>query len=452
MALFSKLILGAAASAAIAQQQADPGFNLRVTSATPTSRTCFDTKVQVKGTYFLGGPGKFEGDGWKFQAIFDGLGMINRFELKPEDQSTKMCFTSKWLNSGYYNSFAKDPSNPPRGVLFEDTIPSRKTCLLNMCDYKAANDNNWVNMVVVGDELIWVSDTTTMVVMDPLSMSVTGHKTWADDVQSMAGIPAPSWTLNLHAPSGGSAHPLLIPGTQTFVEVLTEMPLGLGNYYVDVYTFDAGVKNGTRTKLASIETNKLQYMHSFGVTPKYVVLPFDICDGGLGPGHAPFIKGKFHDHWQGVHVIDNKGTVQVFDDVPPFFHVHIANTFENATGVTMDFPSSDQIPFNRMAVMDIEAAKNKTGRDLSQPRAQMRRMHFNLETKKTTVEKLTDNNRDYDFVKINPKYNGLPYCIYYCVEWYHDATSQRFSLPPKLWCIILHLLVMLFNMCSKWKF
>jgi len=423
MAPLSKLILGAAASAALAHQQADPGFDLRVTSVTPTSRTCFDTKVQVKGTYFLGGPAKFEGDGWKFQGIFDGFAMTNRFELNPQDQSTKMCYTSKWFNSGFYNEFAKDPSKPPRGVLFEDTVPPRKSCFLDMCDYNAPNDNNWVNMVVIGDELVWVSDTLTMVVMDPVTMNVTGHKTWADDKKGITGLPAPSWALKEHAPSGGSAHPLLIPGTQTFVEILTEMPLVLGNYFVDVYTFEAGVKNGTRTKLASIEANKLQYFHSFGVTPKHIVLPFDICDGGLGPGHKAVISGKFKGNWQGVHVIDYKGAVQVFDDVTPFFHVHIANTFENATGVTMDFPSTTGIPFNRHAVMDIEASKNKTGRDISQPRGQMRRMHFNLETKKTTVEKLTDNNKDYDFVKINPKYNGLPYCIYYCVEWYHDNVA-----------------------------
>jgi len=73
-----------------------------------------------------------------------------------------------------------------------------------------------------------------------------------------------------------------------------------------------------------------------------------------------------------------------------------------------------------MPVMDIAQNLNKTLRDASYPRGQMIRIHLNFQTHKTTVTKLTDNQRDYDFIKVNPAYNGKPYCIYYAVEWYHD--------------------------------
>merc|ERR1712066_794191 len=104
----------------------------------------------------------------------------------------------------------------------------------------------------------------------------------------------------------------------------------------------------------------------------------------------------------------------------------MANTFENASGITMDLGVYDDIPFQRLSVMDIKTNLNKTARDIrdkSNPRGQMRRFHMDFNTKKTTITKLTDNQKDYDFIKINPVKNGLPYCIYYAVEWFHDDVS-----------------------------
>merc|ERR1719231_1260242 len=89
----------------------------------------------------------------------------------------------------------------------------------------------------------------------------------------------------------------------------------------------------------------------------------------------------------------------------------------------MDLVAYDDIPFERMAVMDIRTNLNKTARDTSYPRGQVRRIHLNLKTRKTTLEKLTDDQKDYDFVKIPTTRSGLPYCIYYAVESYHDGTT-----------------------------
>lgn len=131
--------------------------------------------------------------------------------------------------------------------------------------------------------------------------------------------------------------------------------------------------------------------------------------------------GSYHAHWRGIQVIDNSGNIRVLDDAKPFFHVHIANTFEDASGITFDTAIYDEIPFQRMAVMDLAMNRNKTLRDGSYPRGQMARIHVNLQTNKTTVTMLRDQGKkDYDFLKINPAYNGLPYCIYYAVEWYHN--------------------------------
>jgi carotenoid cleavage dioxygenase-like enzyme len=413
--------------------QTDKGWELRVTSSDgPTARTCFDTVAPGRGAYYLAGPAKFEGGNtssasppWKFQGIFDGLAMVNKFELRPQDQPNKMCYSSMWMNTGEWTEYSKDPAKPPRGVLFEMTVPPRTDCFMHICDYSAPNDNNFVNMIMVGDQAVWVSDSLTMLRMDLDSMNVTGKQTWADDKISM-GFAKPAWTQEAHMAAGGSAHPITRPGTHTVVEMLVEMPLDpLGKYYLDLYTFDASMKEAqNRTLFAHIENDALQYFHSYGVSANYVVLPFNMITHGIGPGHKPILRGSFQSHWKGVKVVDSKGEVQTFDDMEPFFHVHIANTFENASGITMDLGAYDDVPFDRQSVMDITATQSKAARDSpNQPFGQMRRFHFDLRTKKTTIEKLTDNSKDYDFIKINNAMNGLPYCIYYAVEWFHDDRS-----------------------------
>merc|ERR1719506_3020997 len=110
-----------------------------------------------------------------------------------------------------------------------------------MCDYNAPNDNNWVNMIPIGKQAVWFSDTPTMVVMDPETMNCTGYKTWADDA-TVLGKAQPKWLRMGHMAAGGSAHPLPRPGTKSVVEIIASAPALLGNHYVDIYTFDATVE------------------------------------------------------------------------------------------------------------------------------------------------------------------------------------------------------------------
>lgn len=428
---FAKIVTGTPRTD---DKHTDKGFELRVTNSEgPVTRKCFNALGMdgtTPGTYFISGPAKFDGSptaDWKFQGIFDGFGMTNRFEIFPEDNPTKVCYTSVWMNTGFWRSFEDDPSEPPRGILFEDTIPARKQCFMNMCDFMAPNDNNWVNMLAVGNEALWLSDVVLMMVMDPVSMNFSGPKKWADDSKTITGQTQPKWTSVDHVASGGSAHPLFRPGTTTLVGIASEMPMvkvpTLTHFLLDLYTFDAAVTGPqNRVRFAQLEMDAPQYFHSFGVTPNYVVLPFNLQTLGLGPGSGePFLVSKFAPSWRGIKVVDLKGHVHVFDDLDPFFHVHIVNCYENSSGIILDLTAFENIPFQRLSVMDIQVDLNKTARDTAQPRGQIRRIFLDLETKKSTVEKLTDNTKDYDFVKTNPSKSGLPYCIYYCVEWFHNG-------------------------------
>ena len=62
--------------------------------------------------------------GYTFDSLFDGLGKINRFELRGPQQ--EVCYTASILNSGTYQE-AKRLGSATVGVLFEDTTPKRCT-------------------------------------------------------------------------------------------------------------------------------------------------------------------------------------------------------------------------------------------------------------------------------------------------------------------------------------
>jgi len=129
----------------------------------------------------------------------------------------------------------------------------------------------------------------------------------------------------------------------------------------------------------------------------------------------------FHKTWDGVHIYDLHGNLRVFNDTDPFVHMHIANTFENESGIVMDVATYSDLPLSK-DVLGTAESLNKTLRD-SKPlslRAQVRRYHFNFLTGLTGVQNLTQAGKDYDFLKVNPAYAGLEYCIYYAVEWFHN--------------------------------
>merc|ERR1712241_677568 len=99
-------------------------------------------------------------------------------------------------------------------------------------------------MILVGDDAVWLSDTPTMVSMDPKTLNVTGHTVWANDAKSPTGITQPSWVESMHMASGSSAHPLPRPGTGDYIDFLMTSPLLplAKDYHLDVYTFAANTQ------------------------------------------------------------------------------------------------------------------------------------------------------------------------------------------------------------------
>jgi len=134
---------------------------------------------------------------------------------------------------------------------------------------------------------------------------------------------------------------------------------------------------------------------------------------------------NFEESWDGIHLVDLEGNVQKFE-TEKFFHVHVANTFENETGVVMDLGAFSGLPFVEGPQMDIPLFNNKTARDGITDHAELRRYVFHLEGEKkgqVTWQTVSTPGRTVDFFKINDNWNGLPYCYVYSIEWFHDGEA-----------------------------
>lgn len=176
--------------------------------------------------------------------------------------------------------------------------------------------------------------------------------------------------------------------------------------------------------------DSMQYLHSYGVTPNYVIVPmnlkvnmFNLMD--------PFLVDKFEANWKGIYLVDKLGKVQVFDTEHTFSHVHVVNSFENDTGVVADICVHKENFFGHNPLMDVALFLNKTARDSWTDRSTVRRFHFHTMgplAGKTTSELLFSGakpvgSNEIDFPKVNPAFVGLPYCVYYATEFRHDGEN-----------------------------
>ena len=182
---------------------------------------------------------------------------------------------------------------------------------------------------------------------------------WSDDASGTSGNPEWArpkefWPIVGHVVATGSAHPVRRPGTNTWVGIISEMGAMMpwGKHYIDFFTFDGDQADlQPRKKVGRVgPLKKPGYVHSFGVTHNYFVLPLSM---GLGHDFEGRCRGpadllcSIVGEWQGIHVVDQQsGNVTIFE-AEPFMHVHILNAFENATG---DHPRRQRVR-GRLAIL-----------------------------------------------------------------------------------------------------
>eukprot|EP00929_Paragymnodinium_shiwhaense_P001204 TRINITY_DN101425_c0_g1_i1.p1 TRINITY_DN101425_c0_g1~~TRINITY_DN101425_c0_g1_i1.p1 ORF type:complete len:531 (-),score=89.69 TRINITY_DN101425_c0_g1_i1:487-2079(-) len=428
MQFFSILAVASQAAAAVATADADLGWEALFESQLDEFEDrCVSVEGDalpkwVAGDFIIPSVGQFEMGGRKFVSYGDAFGKYHRFGI----QGDKVCATYRMLHSGFYNESIKE-GTIGKGALFEGTIPPRPCSLgkaaCRVENVLAPNDNTFVNTFKVGGKLLSLTDGPFPLELDPKTLEVLGTYKFHDHLTGVApGL-------------SGSAHPLPHPETGAMIDFVGTDNVITGGGSVYMFSIDNDDPR-TRKSLVTVPDGKPPYMHSFGVTDKYIVLPhMPVAFNAGALALSDNIEDVFKDipitkpdENNAFRIADIQGKAEpILRKLPAdykLYYTHTINTFENASGLVIDLVTAPGNPFSQRN-LTIAAILNKPQRD-ADPLARMtvRRFHMPLsEDGEVSMEDLTDPDMAVDFTNINPKYRGKQNCFFWGVNWLTDKQN-----------------------------
>jgi len=268
----------------------------------------------LSGSLIRNGPGSFSvGDG-TVDHWFDGLAMLHRFTF----DGGSVRYRNRFLRTDAYDA-ARAGEFEGGFATGDSTLLSRLWNLL----FADAYDNTNIIVERFGEDFFALTESPRWVRLDPATLGTKGDFRYEG--------PEPSGRLTC-------AHLRYDPEREVYVNFETEF--GRTNHY---HVYEMGSPE-RRTHLASVETDRPSYMHSFALTPNYAVLtefPFDVNPlSFLKPGR----QGAFVEHFRWrpeagttVHVVDRDGGGVVGQTTTDaVFGFHHVNAFETEDGIVFD--------------------------------------------------------------------------------------------------------------------
>jgi len=271
-------------------------------------------------------------------------------------------------------------------------------------------------------ELLSLTDSPYMLTLDPESLNVTGTKKWTDKVAGLAAVT-------------GSAHPVEHRRTSRHIDYVGNQNFLTGK--VDIAVYGIGEDSpDARIPVADTIMETAPYMHSFGVTENYAILPRMPVKFGLPIGKSMSqaftdldIKEPGPDN--AFHVLPLNGSAPIVKPLPvdrKLYYVHHANSYEIQDDIVIDLTTTASNVFSGDLTSKDE--KNKTFRDgcyndVSPCLNAVKRFTFSLtDDKAPTEEIISDPKVKTDFMKINQNFKGLKHCFYWAVQWFTDHKSK----------------------------
>jgi len=264
------------------------------------------------------GDGESPDGSHSFEHWFDGLAMLRRFAF-PGDGSVR--YSNRFLRTEEYRAVVDDGGlgagqfGTGAGGSLRDRL--RSTLL------PEATDNANVNVTHAGESFLALTEAPERVAFDPETLETKDAWAFDDDLSGHVAC----------------AHPVVDPESGATVSLHLEF--GREPTYV-VTERAAGAT--TRAVVARVTLSDAVYVHSFALTPEYVVLaacPLLVDVWGLlrPGGHDSFLDAL---DWRPdrptrfVVVSRDSGDVVAAPTAPPFFTFHHANAFRRGDDLVVD--------------------------------------------------------------------------------------------------------------------
>jgi len=279
------------------------------------------TPAVVKGTVpsWLRGalvrtcPAVFEQGSWRARHWFDGLGQIYAFRIG----ASSVSFQSRLLESEAAQQIAQG-----RSRLSTFGTPTGRTAWQRLVQpVQRSTDNTNVNLVQVGGQWIALTEGERQLRIDPQSLRSLGAVPYARD--GLTG------TIM-------GAHPQFDTESHRVVNLATHFGR---QGMVSIYEHEAGAQR--RRIVGSWRTERVPYLHAFGLTPAHAVLvahPFSVRPMDMLWSNRGFID---HFEWRPqdgtqVLVMDRATGATTAYEADPMFVFHTVNAFEREGETVLD--------------------------------------------------------------------------------------------------------------------
>lgn len=276
----------------------------------------------LTGTLLRNGPAKFRCGNSVVTNWLDGLAMLHAFSF----DKGRVSYANKFLRTDAYTAvketgkmsyvgFAQDPCRSIFKKLFTYFIPFKQ-------EWPSVPNAN-VNISKLANDYVAITEIPLPIAFDPVTLETLGLIHYNDQFPES----------KIHE----SVHPHYDPVNKEHLGFLTKFGrLSSHNVYF--------IKDGTtqRQLIASIGVEKPSYMHSFAITPRYIILsliPLVVNPLDLLIKNKPFIKNFKWKPELGTKfaVIDriNKKVLGLFK-TDPFFTFHNVNAYEQDNKIILD--------------------------------------------------------------------------------------------------------------------
>jgi beta,beta-carotene 9',10'-dioxygenase len=347
-------------------------------------------------------PAVFEANDWRARHWFDGLGMIYAFRIGDSgiDFRSRLLDSETardaWRGKANLGSFGTPTARPLLQRIFEP-VPR-------------ISDNTNVNIVRMGPELVAMTEGDRQLVIDDETLASVRPVAYSND------------TLNRTIMS---AHPHFDFERGKVLNVATGF--GAGGT-ISIYEHAPAARQ--REVVGSWKTNRVPYIHTFGLTPKHAILvahPFTVTPVKMLWSSKGYIDHFDYHPEEGTRlVLIDRSSGQVREHLTDaFFTFHTVNAFERADATVLDllaYPSAD-IMWSLRTDRMIDS--------LPELRPSLVRIVMRPGVERAAVEKLSD--VGFEFPSTHYKLvSGRPYRFAYGASDGHQASGAYTSAIVKV--------------------
>ena len=380
------------------------GFQTQQQEADPVQLSIVGTVPDwLSGDLIRTHPSQFETRAGSLNHWFDGFAKLLKFAI----YNQSITFSSRFLQSNAYRAanrlgrlgYREFATDPPFNLL------DRISFLFD----KRLTDNGNVNVMKINGRCAALTETTHRTYFQQDTLATQERIKFEDDITAAIS----------------TAHPHIVKGSRSLINM--DLAIGPSSRW---HLYSLAPASLTRREIATLPIKNPSYVHSFGLSEKYVVLcesPFKVNPIDILFSGKPYAKNyQWHkDLPSRIHVVNlAEGVVQRVFETEPFFTFHHVNAYDQDGAVVVDL-----IAYADASIVSSLYLENLAAETLQLPESQLIRFVLDMASGKYSRQVVIPNIVELPRINYAAR-NGRPYRFAYCLT--TSSTSQWLSAIIKI--------------------